>query len=329
MKNNLIRGVRKASRLPDGAAADGRLQGGRARRTCRCELPAVVIGGGLTAIDTATELLAYYPLQVEKTLARYEALGAENGRGRPCARRSTRRSGRSSTGCSPTGAPSARSASARPPPARSPISRASCRDGAASRSPTAGRSRTRRPTGSTTKRSSRPSRRASPSSRTLEPEEAVPDEYGKLAARSGFLRRRLGRGRSSCRRGRCSSRPARRPTSPTRRSARTRFPLDQKRRFFAPHRAVPRRRRRLDARPGAGRGRRRVLHRRSRDGRFVTFFGDNHPRLRRQRRQGDGLGASNGYRAIAALFARRAAAPRRGAPTRDVGRLPRAASRTT
>ena len=30
-------------------------------------LPAVVIGGGLTAIDTATELLAYYVVQIEKT----------------------------------------------------------------------------------------------------------------------------------------------------------------------------------------------------------------------------------------------------------------------
>jgi NAD(P)H-flavin reductase len=37
----------------------------------------VVIGGGLTAIDAATESLAYYAVQVEKFLARYEALGAE------------------------------------------------------------------------------------------------------------------------------------------------------------------------------------------------------------------------------------------------------------
>jgi NAD(P)H-flavin reductase len=37
-------------------------------------LPIVVIGGGLTAIDTATEALAYYPLQIEKFLSRYEAL---------------------------------------------------------------------------------------------------------------------------------------------------------------------------------------------------------------------------------------------------------------
>ncbi|MGH9888494.1 MAG: FAD-dependent oxidoreductase, partial [bacterium] len=35
-------------------------------------LPVVVIGGGLTAIDTSTESLAYYPLQVEKFLRRYE-----------------------------------------------------------------------------------------------------------------------------------------------------------------------------------------------------------------------------------------------------------------
>src|SRR3972149_8569661 len=42
-------------------------------------LPALVIGGGLTAIDTATELLAYYPRQVEKILARYEALVAASG----------------------------------------------------------------------------------------------------------------------------------------------------------------------------------------------------------------------------------------------------------
>ena len=40
-------------------------------------LPIVVIGGGLTAIDTATESLAYYPVQIEKFLARYEELVAE------------------------------------------------------------------------------------------------------------------------------------------------------------------------------------------------------------------------------------------------------------
>ena len=42
-------------------------------------LPVVVVGGGLTAIDTATESLAYYPLQVEKFLRRYEQLAREHG----------------------------------------------------------------------------------------------------------------------------------------------------------------------------------------------------------------------------------------------------------
>ena len=42
-------------------------------------LPVVVIGGGLTAIDTATESMAYYAVQVEKFLARYEALAAVSG----------------------------------------------------------------------------------------------------------------------------------------------------------------------------------------------------------------------------------------------------------
>jgi NAD(P)H-flavin reductase len=39
----------------------------------------VVIGGGLTAIDTATEAAAYYPVQVEKFLERYEKVIQEFG----------------------------------------------------------------------------------------------------------------------------------------------------------------------------------------------------------------------------------------------------------
>jgi NAD(P)H-flavin reductase len=39
----------------------------------------VVIGGGLTGIDTATELFDYYPIQVEKVLERYETVAAERG----------------------------------------------------------------------------------------------------------------------------------------------------------------------------------------------------------------------------------------------------------
>jgi NADPH-dependent glutamate synthase beta subunit-like oxidoreductase/NAD(P)H-flavin reductase len=42
-------------------------------------LPAVIIGGGLTGVDTATEVQAYYITQVEKILSRYETLVAVQG----------------------------------------------------------------------------------------------------------------------------------------------------------------------------------------------------------------------------------------------------------
>ncbi len=73
MKNNLIRGVRKASDFLMAL----QLTGAQKRETMtnlQVQLPAVVIGGGLTAIDTATELMAYYPVQVEKYYQRYEKL---------------------------------------------------------------------------------------------------------------------------------------------------------------------------------------------------------------------------------------------------------------
>lgn len=73
IKNNLIRGIRKASDFLmglqlTGAAKDSSLANLQVR------LPAGVIGGGLTAIDTATELLAYYPVQVSKIVKRYNKL---------------------------------------------------------------------------------------------------------------------------------------------------------------------------------------------------------------------------------------------------------------
>ena len=78
LKNNLIRGIRKASDFLmalqlTGAAKISSLANLQVR------LPAGVIGGGLTAIDTATELMAYYPVQVEKILHRYERLVARYG----------------------------------------------------------------------------------------------------------------------------------------------------------------------------------------------------------------------------------------------------------
>ena len=80
MKNNLVRGVRKASDFLMALQLTGAFKRD-ALPNLQARLPAVVIGGGLTGIDTATELFAYYPVQVEKTLDRYEALCAETRRG--------------------------------------------------------------------------------------------------------------------------------------------------------------------------------------------------------------------------------------------------------
>jgi NADPH-dependent glutamate synthase beta subunit-like oxidoreductase/NAD(P)H-flavin reductase len=78
MKNNLIRGIRKASDFLMALQLTGAFKKS-SMANLQVRLPAVVVGGGLTAIDTATELMAYYPVQVEKVLARYETLCSEVG----------------------------------------------------------------------------------------------------------------------------------------------------------------------------------------------------------------------------------------------------------
>ena len=81
MKNNLIRGIRKASDFLMALQLTGAFKRD-ALPNLQARLPAIVIGGGLTAIDTATELMAYYPVQVEKTARQYETLSAELGEAR-------------------------------------------------------------------------------------------------------------------------------------------------------------------------------------------------------------------------------------------------------
>ena len=78
MPNALAPGVRQASDFLmalqlTGAGRDDLIA------NLQLRLPVVVVGGGLTAIDTATEAMAYYPIQVTQFQARYDALCARNG----------------------------------------------------------------------------------------------------------------------------------------------------------------------------------------------------------------------------------------------------------
>ena len=76
MKNGLARGVRQASDFLMALQLTGAAKASSVANL-QLRMPIVVIGGGLTAIDTATESLAYYVVQVEKFLERYEKLSAE------------------------------------------------------------------------------------------------------------------------------------------------------------------------------------------------------------------------------------------------------------
>jgi NADPH-dependent glutamate synthase beta subunit-like oxidoreductase/NAD(P)H-flavin reductase len=76
--NGLARGVRTASDFLMGLQLSGAAKADSIANL-QLRLPVVVIGGGLTAIDTATESMAYYAVQVEKFLHRFETLAAGSG----------------------------------------------------------------------------------------------------------------------------------------------------------------------------------------------------------------------------------------------------------
>src|ERR1700733_7351347 len=80
MKNGLARGVRQASDFLMALQLTGAAKTNSVANL-QIRMPIAVIGGGLTAVDTATESLAYYAVQVEKFLKRYETLVAEKGEG--------------------------------------------------------------------------------------------------------------------------------------------------------------------------------------------------------------------------------------------------------
>jgi NADPH-dependent glutamate synthase beta subunit-like oxidoreductase/NAD(P)H-flavin reductase len=74
--NGLARGVRQASDFLMALQLTGAAKTSSIANL-QLRLPVVVIGGGLTAIDTATESLAYYVRQVEKFAARHRVLATD------------------------------------------------------------------------------------------------------------------------------------------------------------------------------------------------------------------------------------------------------------
>jgi NADPH-dependent glutamate synthase beta subunit-like oxidoreductase/NAD(P)H-flavin reductase len=78
MPGGLARGVRQASDFLMALQLTGAAKMSSIANL-QLRLPVVVIGGGLTAVDTATESLAYYVRQVEKFALRYRTLVAESG----------------------------------------------------------------------------------------------------------------------------------------------------------------------------------------------------------------------------------------------------------
>jgi NADPH-dependent glutamate synthase beta subunit-like oxidoreductase/NAD(P)H-flavin reductase len=273
IKNNIIRGVRKASDFLMALQLTGAFKE-EALANLYADLPAIVIGGGLTAIDTATELLAYYPLQAEKTLRRYETLVAEKGE----------------TGVRAVFDPEERETLDRLLHHGTEVRRERDRARAAGEAPDF--ARLCREWGGV----SIVYRRAmeeSPAYRLnheeiikafeegisfiegLEPEEAVPDESGKLKA---MRFRRQGSGeRIELPARTCLVAAGTTPNITYAKEFPGSFPLDERRRFFQPHRAVTDGQEGWSLVPAPADDEGAFFTGYARDGKLVTFFGDNHP----------------------------------------------------
>lgn len=76
--NGLAPGVRQASDFLMALQLTGAAKA-NSITNLQLRLPVVVVGGGLTAVDTATESLAYYVVQVEKFVERFDVLSSEQG----------------------------------------------------------------------------------------------------------------------------------------------------------------------------------------------------------------------------------------------------------
>ncbi|MEI8259181.1 MAG: FAD-dependent oxidoreductase, partial [Deltaproteobacteria bacterium] len=78
MPNGLARGIRQASDFLMALQLTGAYKKS-SLANLPVRLPGLVIGGGLTGIDAATEMRAYYVVQCEKALARFDVLAGEIG----------------------------------------------------------------------------------------------------------------------------------------------------------------------------------------------------------------------------------------------------------
>ena len=281
MKNNLVRGIRKASDFLMALQLTGAFKR-NALPNLQARLPAIVIGGGLTGIDTATELFAYYPVQVEKTLERYEALCAEQRRGRRCAPPATPRSRRSSTSSSTHGravrAERARAAAAGEAPDFVPLVRGWGGVTLAYRKQMTDSPAYRLNHEEVIKALEEGIRFAE----SLDPKEIVADDRDHVvahASRRPERQRRAARAHGARRRRHVAR------TSPTRRRSPGTFQLDSKRRFFQGFRAE-RVNGAVTLTPDPAGFFTSLQRRRPAD----LVLRRQPPALRRQRRQGDGLG---------------------------------------